>query len=208
MVGSGGRTKGTIVVATVLAALLLPVARAAAAPPEREFGVLTDHGVTIYGDNVCAPTVEFHAALFYVALDLVQNPHRERLSIRAVLSPAVQFSHWYGYDKTDPDYDPTIPHLGDPDWVYDLSGSSRSRAFLTLTPSAPSSADLEGEFSLTPRAGSVAGPSAGLVVHYVVTYRIDEQGMRTIEVTDVDFTCPDGTFVEEVPFTYFPPLTG
>ncbi len=195
----GARTRATLAVAALLT-MLLPAPASVAGAPEIET-VVTNHGVSIFGDNPCAPAEEFHAALFYIGLDLVKHVHNERLSIRAVLSPATQFSHWYGYDKSDPDYDPSIPNLGDPDWIYDLSGSSRSRAVLT---SSATSAELEGEFVLMPRAGTPAGPSAGLVVHYVVSYGTDGQGMTTIAVTDVDFTCPDGTFVEEVPFSYFP----
>jgi hypothetical protein len=182
-----------LVIGVVAPALGLSVAApaAVAAPlPDTEY----TQSVSIFYDNPCAGS-EFTTSGGWIRLDLTKRVQGDRLTLRATLSPHLWY--WYGYNKTDPGYDPTLPTLGDPDWVYDITGSSKDRAVLVGRPSA---ADVTGEFTVSARAGGEAGPSDGLVVHYVVTYSIDADGMSLATVTDLDITCPNGTFIEDVPF--------
>ena len=113
--------------------------------------------------------------------------------IRAVREPLAGQWHWYGWRTTDPEFDPTVPHAGDPDYVYALSGSSRARASIE---SLPGSTLLEGQLRV-----SGTGPSAGLTIHYAVEYI--HADFISAEVTARFAECPDGT-VTPLTFTYYP----
>ena len=86
-----------------------------------------------------------------------------------------------------------MPHAGDPDYVYTLSGASRARA--SIEP-VPGSTLLEGELAV-----SGEGPSAGIIIHYVVEYAHAE--FISAEVTELSAECPDGTVIP-LTFTYSP----
>jgi hypothetical protein len=101
--------------------------------------------------------------------------------------------HWCGWRTTDPDFDPTVPHAGDPDYVYTLSGSSRARA--SIEP-VPGSTLLSGELAV-----SGDGPSAGITIHYAVEYTHAE--FASAEVWELSAQCLAGTVIP-LPFTYFP----
>lgn len=178
--------------ATLAAALLVPPATAVAAPPQTET-TYTNRGVSIVGENPCAEN-EFLSAGGWIRLDLIKNIRADRVRIRATLLPHLW--HWYGWNEADPNYDPAFPTLGDPDWVYAVSGSSRDRLVLE---GYPSTGEFVGEFTITG-----PGPSNGLVVRYVVTYGFNAEGIETVQVTRIDFVCPDGTVITNVPFTYAP----
>ena len=144
-------------------------------------------------ENPCAEN-EFLALGGWIRLDVTRRvQHGQLAAIRATLSPHMWSAA--GWDEIDPDYDPAIPNLGDPDWVYAASGSSRDRTELD---GQPTSGVLNGEFEL-----SGSGPSDGLVVRYAVTYSVNEYGLTSAEITRIDFVCPDKTVVENLPFEHF-----
>jgi hypothetical protein len=122
--------RGRLAAAFLVTGLLVP-ATAVAAPPTQET-IWTSRGVSIYQENPCDPS-EFIAAAWYVELDTVRRfTASGGLSLRATMTlletpEGRPLWYWYGYRTTDPDSDPTLPAFGDPDYVYTLSGSARSR---------------------------------------------------------------------------------
>ncbi|MBD0292794.1 MAG: hypothetical protein ICV70_04360 [Jiangellaceae bacterium] len=167
------------------------VAEAVAAPaPDVEY----TQPVSIAFTSPCA-AVEYTTAGGWIRLEIIRRAHHDRVTLRVMTSPHLWY--WYGYDTTDPEYDPALPTLGDPDWVYDVSGDSRNRVVLVGRPSA---AELSGDFTVTSRPDGVVGPSDRTVVHYLITYAVDTEGLTSATVTDLDVTCPDGTFIEDVSF--------
>ena len=179
-------------VGVAVIALTFATAPVSAAAPIEET-IWTSHGVSLFTYNPC-DSGEFVAASWYIELDTVRRyTNSGDVVIRAVMEPLAGQWHWYGWRTTDPEFDPTVPHAGDPDYVYTLAGSSRARASIEPLPGATL---LEGELAV-----SGEGPSAGLTIHYVVEHSHIES--ISAEVTAVSAECPDGTLIP-LTFTYFP----
>jgi hypothetical protein len=182
------------------AALALPVllmtvlwAMPALAMQPVEETIHTDHGVSLYLYNPCAAD-EFVSAAGYLELQTVRrSTTTDGVRVRTSIRPLEGTWHWYGWRTTDPDFDPTIPHAGDPDFVYAVSGSTRDRATIETV---PGSATLTGSFVI-----SGSGPSSGISVLYTVTYMVGD--FISAEVTELALACTDGSVVP-IDFTYFP----
>jgi hypothetical protein len=173
-----------------IAALVAP----AVAKPVAET-IHTTHGVSAELYNPCSAD-EYLALAGYLELETIRrNTTSGGVSLRATIRPLEGTWHWFGWNTTDPDFDPAVPRVGDPDNVYAVSGATRVRGTIDQL---PGSVLLSGSLTVT---GS--GPSNGITIGYTLEYVIDADGMASAEVTDLTITCLDGS-VHPVPFAYFP----